>query len=297
MMDLVDKLRVRFNLPLVIHIMDDWPSVIYRGGVFSFIQRWKKDRLLQKLMNVAAARFAIGKDMAVAYENRYKNSFLWFQNAIDISSWQRFVKNPGTVGLPIRVAYIGSVFPNAQLESLIDCCDAIQTLNDEGFPIRLEIYSPSCSAEPFRDRLVVGNAVTLQDTISDDDAFFRTLQALDVLVLPVNFDSYTVQYIRYSMPTKVPAYLTVGTPILAYGPAEVAQISCAIRDGWGLPVTSRNQEDLKLALKRLSTDMKLRQDLSARARHIAATQHDARRVREKFQEALIAVSTGTFTGK
>ena len=290
MMELAEKLRVRFSLPLVVHIMDDWPSVIYCGGVLSFLQRRKKDRLLQHLMNVAAARFAICQDMAQAYEVRYKAHFQWFQNAIDVAVVQRFVKNPLVVGSPVRVAYLGSVFPSAQLQSLIDCCNAVQSLDNEGFPIRMEIFSPSHATEQYRERLVVGSAISLQDTICDDEVFFRTLQAVDILVLPVNFDAYTIQYIRYSMPTKVPAYLAVGTPILVYGPPEVAQVTYAEKAGWGMPVTVRDMDALKLAFKRLATDTQVRQDLTGRARQMAAEHHDAGVVRKQFQAALASAS-------
>jgi glycosyltransferase involved in cell wall biosynthesis len=290
MMDLAEKLRVRYQLPLVVHIMDDWPCTIYRGGLLSFLQRRKKDRLLQHLMNVAAARFAICQDMAEAYDVRYKKPFQWFQNAIDVAAVHRFVKNPLIVGSPIRLAYIGSVFPNAQLQSLIDCCNAVKALHSEGFPIRMEIYSPSHATEQYRGCLVVGAAISLQDTIGDDEVFFRTLQDVDMLLLPVNFDTYTIQYIRYSMPTKVPAYLAVGTPILVYGPAEVAQVSYATKAGWGMPVSVRDVDMLKDALKRLATDMPLRQNLSGRARQMAAIHHDVRVVREQFQAALSSAS-------
>jgi len=43
---------------------------------------------------------------------------------------------------------------------------------------------------------------------------------------------------------------------------------------------------LKDALKRLATDMPLRQDISDCARQMAAAHHDARVVREQFQAAL-----------
>lgn len=286
MMELADKLRIRFSLPLVIHIMDDWPCTIYRGGLLSFLQRHKKDRLLQHLIDIAAARFAICQDMAEAYEVRYQKPFQWFQNAVNLDSLHIFTKNPLMVGSPVRVAYLGSVFPNAQLQSLIDCCNAVQALRCEGFPIRMEIYSPSHLSDQYRDRLVVGSAVTLRDTIANDELFFRTLRDVDILVLPVNFDKHTIQYIRYSMPTKVPAYLAVGTPVLVYGPLEVAQVSYAKRAGWGMPVTVRKMDVLKHAIMRLTTDMRLRQNLSTRARQIAAAHHDARVVREQFQIAL-----------
>lgn len=291
MMELAERLRVRFRLPLVVHIMDDWVSVIYRGGLLSSWQRRKKERLIQHLMNVSATRFAICEDMAEAYRHRYGQPFQSFQNTIDVRFWQRLEKDPCVVGSPIRVAYIGSVFPFAQLDSLIDCCKAIQAINDEGLPILLEIHSPSHLAEQYRKQLVVGTAISLNDTISEDSAFFATLQAVDILILPVNFDRYTIEFIRYSMPTKIPAYLTVGTPILAYGPGEVAQISYANKAGWGMAVTVRDMERLKRAFRQLATDMPLRVTLSKHARSVAAEKHDAHVVRFKFQSALAGVSS------
>lgn len=293
MMELAEELRVRFCLPLVVHMMDDWPAVLYKGGLLSPLQRAKKGRLIQHLMDVAAARFAICEDMAQAYEVRYKTPFQWFQNAIDVDLWQRFVKDAATLGKPIRLAYLGSVHPFAQLDSLIDCCRAIQELYEEGMEIRLEIYSPAHLAEQYRNQLVVGPAISLQDSITEDELFFRTLQAVDILLLPVNFDQHTVDFIRYSMPTKVPAYLTVGTPILAYGPAEVAQISYASKAGWALPVTVRDMVALKQGIKQLATDRKLRTELSTRARQLAASNHDARVVRNQFQTALFKAVNNT----
>jgi glycosyltransferase involved in cell wall biosynthesis len=292
MMELADKLRIKFNLPLVVHMMDDWPSVIYRGGILSFFQRHKKDRLLSRLMKVAVLRFAICKDMADVYEVRYKRPFQWFQNTIDTRACHQTVKNSSIVSKPVRVAYIGSILPNVQLESLIDCCNAIQSLDDEGFSIQIEIYSSSDLihvSEQYRERLALGGAISLKGAIVDNEVFFRTMQDVDILILPVNFNSYTIKYIRYSMPTKIPAYLASGTPILVYGPIETAQISYAAKEGWGLPVIERNMNILKMAIKKLSTDTNLRSELSSRAQLIALMNHDSSIVRKKFQESFSSV--------
>jgi glycosyltransferase involved in cell wall biosynthesis len=292
LMELAEQLRVRFRLPLVVHIMDDWVSVLYRGGLLSPWQRRKKERMFRHLMDVAAARFAIGDAMAEAYQCRYGQPFQSFQNAIEVKQWQRCEKDPGVVNHPVRVAYIGSILPFAQLDSLVDCCRAIQALADEGFSIGMEIYSPAWLAAQYRAQLVVGTEISLHDTLSDDTAFFDTLHAVDILVLPVNFDQYTVEFIRYSMPTKVPAYLAAGTPILAYGPAGVAQISYAAAAGWGLTVTARDGGQLQQAFRRLASDTALRAELSSHARATAAARHDAQVVRSGFQAALACAAAG-----
>ena len=291
MMEMAERVRVRFNLPLVVHIMDDWASVLYRGGLLSFVQRRRKERLMQHLMDVAAVRMAICDAMADAYRVRYRQPFLAFQNTVDVVALERFVKNPDRVGRPVRVAYIGSIFPFAQLDSLADVCRAVQHLADSGMEIRMEIYSPTFLSAQYRDQFVVGTAVELHDTIRDDEKFFATLQAVDVLVLPVNFDTYTKNYIRYSMPTKVPAYLAIGTPILAYGPADVAQIDYAATAGWGLVVTERDSVKVQAALRALATDGDLRCRLHAQARRMARERHDKSTVRAQFQSVMAEAVT------
>jgi hypothetical protein len=107
----------------------------------------------------------------------------------------------------------------------------------------------------------------------------------DVLLLPINFDQPSIDFIRFSMPTKVPAYLKSGTPILVYGSAETAQVQYAINDGWAHTVTRRSRAELKTAMKTVVQDWGMRNRISNAAR-AAAANHDARVVRQKFQELL-----------
>jgi hypothetical protein len=61
-----------------------------------------------------------------------------------------------------------------------------------------------------------------------------------------------------------------------------------------MPVTVRDMGALKDALRRLATDMQLRQCLSGRARQMAAAHHDACVVREQFQTAISGASASHF---
>jgi glycosyltransferase involved in cell wall biosynthesis len=285
MMELIDEVRTRFRLPLVVHFMDDWSEQLYRGGMLASLPRARMRALLRRLVGAAAARLAIGDAMAEAYRRRYGAAFTPFQNAIDLGA-VRARSDADSVGSPCRVLYVGSIFVNAQSQSLIDIARAVSRLAAAGRAVRLDIYSPAHLAERFRGALEVSPAVTLHDTIVDDDAFFRAIADADILVLPVNFDDESIRLIRYSMPTKLPAYLASGTPVLAYGPRGIAQIDDAARHGWGLVVESRAEDALAAALTRLSEDVPLRRDLSRRARALAETRHDVRRVRAGFQAAL-----------
>ena len=76
-----------------------------------------------------------------------------------------------------------------------------------------------------------------------------------------------------------------GTPVIAYGSAETAQVLYAVEYGWALVVEERSMTRLKDGLKRIVQDSPLRQKLSGAARKAMAN-HDARIVRHAFQDAL-----------
>ena len=286
MMDLAKALCERFNIPLVVHLMDDWPSVTYRGGLLAWFSRRRMQKSLQHLIRIADARMAICEDMASEYERRYGAPFLSFQNAIDVKKWQAHVKRKLAIEKQVRLLYIGSILPEAQLDALTDCCAAVAKLRSEGMDVVLDIYSALSYAQRYREQLVVDNAIRLHDAITEDEEVFRRLAEADILLLPVNFDSKTVRYIRYSMPTKVPAYLFSGTPILVYGSADTAQVKYARRAGWGYVVSERSQAGVAAGIRELASDIDLRERLSRAARAAALKNHDASRVCALFQAAL-----------
>jgi hypothetical protein len=285
MMELVDSVRTRFRLPMAVHFMDDWSEQLYRGGILAPLPNARMRGLLRRLVGAARARLAIGDAMAEAYARRYGVPFTPFQNAVDLDAVPDRA-DAGSIGSPCRVLYVGSIFANAQAQSLIDIARAVAGLAARGRAIRLDIHSPRHLAERFRGALEISPAVALHDTIVDDDEFFRAIAAADVLVLPVNFDDESMRLIRYSMPTKLPAYLACGTPVLAYGPSGIAQIDDAESQGWGLVVNARGEDTLAAALTRLTEDAALRRALSQRARALAEARHDVRTVRGGFQAAL-----------
>src|SRR3984957_20744753 len=122
-------------------------------------------------------------------------------------------------------------------------------------------------------------AMLLIEPTPEYRVFFSTLASAYALVLPINYDAETVDFIRYSMPTKVPAYMASGTPILVYGPRGVAQVDYAAREGWGHVVCERDPASLDSGVRRILADAALRESLRRRAQALASANHDSTRVR------------------
>ncbi len=285
LMNLIEAVRTRFDLPLVVHVMDDWMNTPGKGLLGRPEMRRMK-RQAEQFFDVAALRLGISPAMCDAYENRYGVPFQAFQNTVDVSKWSSLARPENTVGNPADILYVGSIFPTAQLSSLIDACHAVAQLNEEGNAATLTIASPAAQAGRYHNLLAVHPSVRIVDTITDDQTFFERIAAADMLLLPVNFDDDTRTYIRYSMPTKIPAYLTSGTPILAYGPSGIAQIDYARDADWALIVDQPGIEGLKNGMRELLENTVMRQRLSMNATQCAAHNHDSSVVRRDFQAAL-----------
>ena len=290
MMELVQRVRDRFRLPLVVHMMDDWPSHANRHGLLAPVLRARMQHLLGDIVSHAALRIAICDAMAHEYGRRWGAPFAAIHNAVDGPRWRPLQRHGAASSGHGDLLYVGSIASFAQLASLVDLCKAVERLSQRGEAVTLTIASPTFQIAPVRHQLEVGSSIRIVPPIEDDEEFYRRIAAADGLVLPVNFDEESVRFIRYSMPTKVPAYLFSGTPILVYGPREVAQVSYAARDGWGLVVDRRDDTVLDGAILTLIGDESLRSRLSETGKRLAAARHDLNAVRHSFQDMLSGVA-------
>lgn len=282
-MEIVAAIETRFRLPMAVHFMDDWPSTIYRGGLLSVLERRRMTMLVRRLVDNAEICLGIGDAMCDAFAARYGRPFEAFQNPVEMA--ERRIAGARPAAIPATMLYAGSIYGDAQAESLIRAADAVAGLAAAGVALRLDIHAPDFQLAAYRDRLT-RPAVRLLPPLADDAQFFARLAAADILLLPVNFDRRSVDFIRYSMPTKVPAYLASGTPILVFGPAGVAQVDYAIKAGWGRVVATPDGDSLVAAIRALLTDQALRAQLVAAAAD-ALPAHDAAVVRPRFQQTLI----------
>jgi glycosyltransferase involved in cell wall biosynthesis len=284
MMDLAIAIRERFRTRLVVHFMDDWQSVAYRGGAFSLMPRGRMERAIRELVSRADLRFGISPAMCREYEKRYGKRFEPFMNAVDTNRYATVRSTVVPTAASNEFLYIGSILANAQLQSLIESCHAAALLRDRG--VTLTILTSKTYLERYRSVLAVAPNIQVGESPPDGDEFIARLQSASVLLLPVNFDRTSVDFIRYSLPTKVPAYLASGTPILAYGPRNTAQLEYARDERWAHTVFERGVTGLSDAMEHLIKNEALREALSMQGVLVAQTHHDIAAVRARFHAAI-----------
>jgi glycosyltransferase involved in cell wall biosynthesis len=286
---LIRSLAARFRLPMVIHMMDDWPAVLHTSGLLSPIMGPLIRQELRNALKEARARLAICDEMGEEYQRRYGYEFRSFQNALDPAQWLPFARNEWQAGAPFIVRYVGSIVPAGQKESLKDIAKAVARLRKDGRKIQLRIHAPWTDADYLRDLDVPSDALSIEGP-PDAELVPRLLASSDLLVLPYNFDARSARYIRLSLPTKAPAYMMSATPILVYAPADAATARYAAQQGWAYVVSLQGEEAVTAALKVLMGDTSLRERLGRRAQTVALARHDAEKVRAAFWDCLAAAS-------
>ncbi len=285
--DLTRQLAKRWAIPLVVHMMDDWPAVLHTGGLLGPVVGPMLRHELKAALREATGRFAICEQMCEEYQQRYGYPFLPFQNALDIDRWLPDSRTDWKAGRPFVLRYVGSIVADGQRESLRDIARAVGRLSAGGLDVQLRIHSPAHESAYLHD--LASPAVRIEGP-PDPNSIARLLAGTDLLVLPYNFDARSARYIRLSLPTKAPAYMISGTPILVYAPSNVATARYATREGWGHVVSTRGEEPVMSAIRTLVHDATLREQLGRRAREVAVARHDATVVKAAFWAALCEAS-------
>ena len=290
MLGFVDSLVMQFDVPLVIHMMDDWPSVPEHEGFLGPVTRRVIDRRLRRLMDVASCNMAISRYMCDAFEVKYGHEFLPFHNVLDTRTWAATPRTSWEAAEPFVLVYTGRV-GKANEEALRDVAAVVAMLAEKGLRIRMEIYALDRAPFP-PGTWPESKAVRVLPAAAYSDIPGLLVRS-DLLVLPLGFSQKDLAYARYSMPTKVAEYLGSGTPILVYCPEASAVTQYARSSGWGAVVGTRDRAALSETITRLVADEGERERLGRVSLSVAQTDNDPSRIRADFARALFAASAAS----
>jgi len=283
MIRLVTQLADGLSLPIALHIMDDWPSIIYDRGLLGPHLRAETDRSFRNLVARASATLAISQRMADVYRERYGGEWEVFHNPVDIAKWASTRRRDWSRHGAFKLVYAGRVGQGIE-SSLVDMCRAVEELKRHGLYIQLDIFTPSrFAAESLL--LTSFDGVNVHDAI-EDSRMPETLAAADLLVLPYDFSGRAAKFAWLSYPTKAPAYMATGVPTLVYAPRDHALALDAREKGWACVVDTPGVEGLVRAIQSLAVNDILREELAERAVTTCESLHDASVVRERFHQAL-----------
>lgn len=284
---MVTRLVAETHLPLVIHMMDDWPTTPLIHGLLAPYNKWRMRAEFLPLVMNATALMSISHKMSRAFEQRYGRQFITFHNPIESQRWLRSAKKAWVANMPFRLVYAGRI-GRANQVSLQTLCDAIAELHGSGRAVQLDLYTLEHSA-------VAGIALQRNGCVFvHPQVPYAEMPVLlagaDLLILPLDFGTDSIRFAKYSMPTKTAEYMISGAPVLVYAPPDLALTEYARDDKWALIVSEQSCESLKHAILQLMDDQGLREQLGRRAQELAIQNHDSDRVCDAFRQVLAEVA-------
>jgi glycosyltransferase involved in cell wall biosynthesis len=287
---LVSDLHETLELPIVIHIMDDWPVSISQNGLLK--SYWFKviDKGFRRLLSKAKVLMSISEAMSTEYLNRYGLNFIPFHNPIDIKHWSVFSKKTYEVDSSFVILYAGRIGIGIQ-NCFFDIAEAINNLNVKGFKIELHIQATNFN--PVLNELSKFNFVKLNPSVSYGE-LPAILSKSDLLLLPNDFDSKSISFLKFSMPTKASEYMASGTPVLLYSSIETAVTRHALKYNWAYVVSEKDSKKLESAISELFENRELRIKLGDTAKEYAITNYDGVIIREQFRKAFAAKELNKF---
>jgi len=281
------KIKDIDNVPIALHIWDDWPNTLADRTFFKRYWQKKIDAEFRDLLLVSNKLLSISDMMSKEYKRLYNREFIPFHNPINIEEWD--TNNPVLkIDKSNIILYVGKINKDT-IELLLLMSQTVQVLNKENKngKYSFHIYSPDRGYNLDRfyqyKETVVFNAIPHEQVIS-------VMKKASILFLPLGFSEKSIRYTRLSMPTKVSEFMISGTPIIVMAPPEIALTKYAKDYKWAMVVDEKNLQLLKEAILKLTIQDVFVEELIFKAVTLAKDKHDASKVREYFKMQLIDVA-------
>ncbi|MFT3752804.1 MAG: glycosyltransferase [Paludibacter sp.] len=266
--------------PLIYHVMDDWPSTISQKGLLKNYWHNKIDQELRVLLDRADVLMSISEEMASEYKARYNKDFIPFHNTIDVDFWKKYQRNTYDLPKSPTILYAGRI--GLGIDSSLELiAKAIQGINDElNLSIRFVLQTQDKPSW-------IGNYSSVYHSgfVAYSD-LPRVFAESDMLLLPYDFHTAALKFIKFSMPTKVPEYMITGTPIIIFAPEVTALVKYAQKYEWAKVITKNDIGAVTCAITQLIENQELRKKYAKNAIELAEKNHNSADVTNQFKKVI-----------
>ena len=241
----------KLDKKIVIHFMDNWQDTLYNNNIFVKPCRILLLKVLRNTYLRMNKGLTISEKMAKEYSLRWKKEHISIMNIID---GDLCIPKPYKETERIKIIYTGGLHLD-RWRSLLSICEVIDRINNiTSNSVFLDIYT-SDSNRRLYESLFVNKCAVFHEFVSHDEIRDIYLNA-DILLHMESFESRIIEFVKYSMSTKISEYMASGTPILLYAPSELAVTEYVEKSNCG--VACKNEEELYEAIIDLSQSADLR---------------------------------------
>jgi glycosyltransferase involved in cell wall biosynthesis len=269
------------DIPMIFHMMDDWPEIIGGKGPLNGFWKSKIDREFRAMLDQTEVLLGISDLMAEEYKRRYNKEFIPFHNPIDLNFWKQAQRTDYQLKGTATILYAGRTGLGIQ-SSLIAIARAVEHLNRE---LSTKLTFVLQTAEP-PEWIADFNCVEHRSFVPYSE-LPKVFSAADFLILPYDFSPSAMKYIKYSMPTKVSEYMISGTPIIVFAPEDTAIVNYARQHKWGQVISENDVGMLIKGIQEMVLDKPKRERIAQNAKELAEARHASAKVTKAFKSIIL----------
>lgn len=227
------------NVPVVTFYMDD---VFYYNQNVKGIDKVRRRKLLKygiEASKQSECLFTTCKLMSDEYKYLFNKNCYEFGNCVSVDSISSCTSEL------VKISYIGNLHSN-RWKSLIEIGECLKKINLQyNTTYSLDIYSGSDMGKLVLDEFEKNEFINFKGKLDANEVRKVQLES-DLLVHVESNDEIFKKSTRLSVSTKIFEYLSVGKPILAYGPSDVASMDFLLHTGASINASSIQDLEKKL---------------------------------------------------
>lgn len=251
------------SIPLVVSCMDDYylynKNAKKAGGK---AQHKKLMKSARRVMEYSSGIFTICEKMTRDYSELFGKPCYTLSTSSTITEPLSFEKTN-------NISYMGNLGYNRN-EQIVALGKALKKLECEGKPEYIDVYSQEIREEILKD-LNEENGIKFHGKIGADEVL-RIMGSSLAVIHTESFHKISRNQVKYSVSTKVADSLASGTPILAYGPEEIASIEYLKENDSAF--CASDEKELEGCLKSLISDEQRRSQIIENALNLAKKNHN-----------------------
>jgi glycosyltransferase involved in cell wall biosynthesis len=263
------------KIPLVVSCMDDY--YFYNKNEDRFCGKLVHRRFMKqvkKTMSYASCFYPICEKMGKDYGELFGKPY-------------HTLSTPSTFSGPLKrekdnsISYIGNL-GYMRADQLVRLGRALKAVEAGGKPDFIDVYSGETDPERLSG-LTEENGIRFHGSITADEVLEVMGRSMAVIHTE-SFNAQTRKTVAYSVSTKIADSLASGTPLIAYGPAEVASVEYLIENKAALCITEN--DDPSEALREFIQSPELRERIVESALALAQKNHDPEKNRRMLLDTM-----------
>ena len=239
--NLCNSLGRELNIPIVPHFLDDWLSIpnVHSFSFINYLLFRNINKNIVKLISNSKHGFCIGPEMKSEYEERFKIKFSCMMNPVE-----KILEDKKLLSSDVKkIVFMGGLHLG-RLEALLEFLKQFENTNLP-YEIEIHLYIATIYREKILEFNIQGLKLIIHDYISPSEVESELLK-YDVGLHLESFDDKFKKFTRLSISTKLPQYMGLGLPILAYSPLDVSSTKYIDLNRTGVVVNNDLEDKIRL---------------------------------------------------